>query len=79
MVKKTEGPESTPTSSIPYCCYLPVLTKFGRCDRVDPSHLKHNTIRITLFNNDSPFIEFVRDTAIGDQGILGHDRRCFLH
>jgi hypothetical protein len=30
-------PEATPITSIPYCCYLPVLTRFERCNRMVPS------------------------------------------
>lgn len=37
-LRHQKGSESTPIISIPYCCYLPVLTRFGRYDRIDPSH-----------------------------------------
>jgi len=38
LAKKSD-PDTTPVPSIPCCCYLPVLTRFGRWHRMGPSHL----------------------------------------
>ena len=36
-IQKQKDPEFTPTTSIPYCCCLPALTRFERCNRISPS------------------------------------------
>ncbi len=45
---KKSDPKSAPVVSIPYCCYLPVLTKFGRYHCTGPGQLNTN-INFDLF------------------------------